>query len=270
MNIKVSVYARILREERLPTRMRFYPFDLEDDEDEVGFFVYQMQRFRFLIGVSDHIVQVRLNMTNFVWKESDNTCHGSNGYPTSETEIQVTIHLKTNQGWETLFKAERLENQVSSCICHRLGCEDCQGFTVRGMGDGALSFQDVVLNIELVVLAMEMCVFHLEAHHDGPSVSYMMALLRRILDAAFFWDGEVDDRIVTIEWTYKPAMSVEEWHENLCDEYDNTETREFDLDELPWYRDTYDQERRLMARWLQSRDPTSPNTNSTSILLLDE
>jgi hypothetical protein len=161
--------------------------------------------------------------------------------------------------------------------CFQMGCEVCQGFKVQGLDDEFFDRDLVISNICMALHVLWMCADHLQTHHGGPSVPFTVGLLPLCLhqfipDVDCFVDnveGDDGDRALVVDWTYKPAISVEEWHEHILQSnvpaIERSKMREFELNELPWYRDDYDQERRLMAQWLQSGAATKPKKTTRAL-----
>lgn len=260
---------RLVREERLSTKMRY-----DDWGADCRFSVYQLQRFRFLIsGTPLGKIQVNFDLLNFAYLERHNEIEqpqyfGSATRPKrpGETTIQVKIyyeedavvdyHNNNHDDDRVLFQMDSKTHHVF-CGCtdsnqdypspvSGQGCFWCRGYTVQGMlddGEGDASDDNrnriVREHLEISVPALYMCAVRI-AEQGGPPIGYLMRLLPTALHSfipeEFDWNGPRKDRKTVIEWDYQAARTVDEWWDIVLAQGDC----DYELDELPWYRDDYD------------------------------
>jgi len=242
---------RIALEERQSTKMRYGAWGCD-----FGTSVYQVQPFRFIVtGTDVGKLQVNVKLVNWVYDERHNErecnmCEPLENFP-KQTQVECKIYRDNS---ELFFRTGGGHEHV---ICGCGNCFYCRGgYEVQGIvdsfDDGSTDQDAVHTNLEIAVRAFFLCAQRVSEMTNLPQktrsclpVGYMIRKLPSDLHGhvpkGFDWKAPHKDRKTRLEWMWRPANTVEEWWEQGLYGH-NDEPGEYELDELPWYRDDYEHE----------------------------
>ena len=254
----------IVREELLPSK-----FVYSNDIPLLSSEVHHSQTFRFLLKTRRHrIVQVNIRLNNKLWTEI-----------LTRRENSVRVHELSDDERKTAFDFQ-ICNQIKDAhgSFHRFnlfGLYAGSNFELTAWQTGVEEYDSDDDDIGTWPLGKEQdlrdCVLYYWvcvnraialAPNVCPNIHYIMSSyplesepLRSCVPSDFVFEpNKAQDRKFFSPWKYRPPNSVEEWHSYATRDLGGW--REYEIHEIPWYRDWYPKPVRLNPSNLLASLPT--------------
>jgi len=239
-------YPCVVWVERLPTKMAY-----SGRNDEGLTTLFQVQSFRFVIRtVFERTLRAKVSLLNEAWDEQGNMrdgfqCRSLDRFP-STTYPCLSLSEKLDNGvWRDFFEAAYFLSRGN--VEQRVILLDDREVNEFGW---FIPYMNVFVslsvlqeaNLYLSMTCVLLCTQCIAAYPDQtayPSAEFFMRQLPDWLHdyfpRDFDWHKEYADRTTKIEFSYRPARTIEEWRAYVPE--DSVAT--YSLDELPWYREGY-------------------------------
>ena len=261
----------IIRQELLPKRIIFYPLS---DKNSVE--TYQSQSFRFLIKTKRHkVVQVKISLNNHLWNEQYKPYLTNFGRLSSfyyswdvafseRTDIEVTIAQMTKfkdgsylrsklfslDSWNESYELNTVNNDLRSMLYPN---EDSNFYDEWAEDWGQIfklsSAKHIEEDLRDSLQYYWMCAMRAiqMAPKICPNINYFMLWkdemdvpLLRCFPPEYLADKtkRQEDRELIARYRHRSPGSIQEWC-SFMNKLSNDTPNEFDIHEVPWYRDWY-------------------------------